>query len=138
MVIESERGKHAKSKEICDRFMRKLKKPTQLTGRQVWHLHKGDGGGESVPVDFIENYAQLNNITIVNREQYDQIFLNETENALKVAERKEKTKLIDLCIKLKDVPSTDDSYKHNFNMDEYLKEAQWQSGMLHFYLVLRV
>ncbi len=129
-MIVNEREKYKKSEEICDRFVKKLKDPTHLSGRQLWTLHKGDGTGDDVPVDFIEDYAKAKSIKLYDRDEFDQIFLNETEASLKSSKRVEKTKLIDISVQLKNVPATDDSFKYRFSLNTNSKEAEPQIGSL--------
>ena len=78
----NQKKKVEKAAEVCDRFVKKLKNPKELTGEQFWKLHKGDNKGEDIPIDFIENYAEKNKIKL-DREGFDKIFIDETENSLK-------------------------------------------------------
>jgi hypothetical protein len=112
--------------------MKRHKNPTTLTGRQIWNLHKGDGKGDDIPIDFIENYAKNKNIHL-NRDEFEQIYLSETEKSLKNLhhQRHENTKLIDISIKLKNnlnIPSTDDSFKYGYRLNTQNRSANSLTG----------
>jgi hypothetical protein len=99
----------------------------------VWSLYKGDGSGEDVPIEFIEEFARTNAIGI-DKEGFDQIYLDETETSLKNLKntRVENTRLIDVSMRLKKlgVTESDDSPKYNFKIDSRSKKSQFQ-GFYH-------
>lgn len=137
-VIEStalhQDRKIKKADETIQRFLKKLNNPKVLNAKQVWNLYKGDGSGEDVPFEFIEEFATKNAIEI-DKQGFEQIYLDETETSLRNLKnnRMENTRLIDLSMKLKKlgVASTDDSLKYEFKIDSDSKKSKFQ-GLLYF------
>ncbi len=123
------------SKEITERFLRKIGNPNRLTGDQIWRLFKGDESGHEIPLEFIINYAKEHNMSL-DMDSFDRIFLTENEKALKNMKnsRDENTMFIELATKLKDLPKTDDSFKYSFKLDvtnsKVLSEKPFKANIL--------
>ena len=118
-----------KADETIQRYLKRLNNPKALNAKQVWSLYKGDGSGEDVPIEFIEEFTRRNAIGI-DKEGFDQLYLDETETSLKNLKniRVENTRLIDLSMKLKKlgVSESDDSLKYNFTIDSSSKISQFK------------
>lgn len=132
-----QQAKIKRSEEITKRFMHKLNNPKSLGGDEIWTLYKGDGTGEDVPIEFIENYARKNSVKL-DREGFDKIYVDETEKALKNLKnvRTENTQLINICTQIKrdhHLPSTNDSFKYNFELDTNFHIARYKDGKIYLF-----
>lgn len=109
------------SAQITDRYLTKLKNPTRLSGENIWRLFKGDGSGEEIGIDFIKDYCGVKKKLELDLEAFDRILLEENEKSLRNLKntRIDYTAFINLANNLQHVDKTDDSYKYDFDMNEY-------------------
>ena len=131
-------NKLKRSAEMCEKFLKKSKNSKYFTGAEIWKLYKGDGSGEDVPMDFIEEFAKKNSI-ILDHEGFDKIFISETEKSIKNLKiiRHENTQLIDICTQLKNIhkiPTTNDSFKYNYTLDTIKEVAEYKKSKILFKL----
>lgn len=110
--------------QISQRFIRKLNYPSKLNGDQIWKLFKGDGTGEEIPIDFIQDFCAQNNIQL-DIDSFEKILLSENEKALKniTNTRDDKSAFIDLAKKLDHLEKTDNFYRYNFSLDDNKQQA---------------
>lgn len=109
------------SAQITDRYLTKLKNPTRLSGENIWRLFKGDGSGEEIGIEFIKDYCGVKKKLELDLEAFDRILLAENEKSLRNLKntRIDYTAFINLANNLQHVDKTDDSYKYDFDMNEY-------------------
>ena len=110
--------------QISDRFIRKLNNPSKLSGNQIWKLFKGDGTGEEIPIDFIQNFCTQKNI-LIDIDSFEKILLAENEKALQnvTKTREDKSAFIDLAKKLSHLEKTDNFHRYNFKLDDKKQQA---------------
>jgi alanyl-tRNA synthetase len=138
-VIEStdlrNKQKVAKSREVTERFLKKLSNPTRLSGEQAWKLFKGDNTGEEISIDFIKSVCDQKGIEL-DTDGFDKILLVHHEKSLRNLRsmRKDNSSFIDLAtqLKLDNLPKTDDSFRYSFELDTQNRQAKFsKSGKFH-------
>ncbi len=127
-----QQNKIKRSEDVCQRFLTKLSNPKSLSGAEIWRLYKGDGSGEGISTEIIENFFKDKSISL-DREGFDKIFVEETETSLKKLKhvRQEYTQLIKICTQLKQVyhvPPTNDQFKYNYELDTVKHVARYKEG----------
>ncbi|RNA22979.1 alanine--tRNA cytoplasmic, partial [Brachionus plicatilis] len=114
------------SNQIAERFIKKIGVPSELSGDQIWKLFKGDGTGEEVSIDFIQDFCTQKNIRL-DIDSFEKILLSKNEKALKNLKntRDDKSSYIDLAKKLSHLEKTDNYHRYNYILDENKKEAMF-------------
>jgi alanyl-tRNA synthetase len=116
------------SREVTERFLKKLSNPSQLSAEQAWKLFKGDNTGEEIPIDFIKSVCVEKGIKL-DEAGFDKILLVHHEKSLRNMKnmRKDNSSFIDLAtlLKLKSLPKTDDSFKYAFELNTEKRQANF-------------
>ena len=75
-----QKEKLANADETIDRYLKKLGNPASLSGEQLWRLFKGDGSGQEIPIEFIQQKCQAR--AQLDMDAFDRILLADNEKAL--------------------------------------------------------
>jgi alanyl-tRNA synthetase len=111
--------------EITDRYLKKLpNKTNKLSGEQIWKLFKGDGSGDEVSIEFIQNKLNEKGIEF-DMEGFNKLYLAHNEKAIKNQKntRNDLSSFIEVASLIKNLPKTDDSFKYLFDLDTNRHEA---------------
>ena len=117
------------------RFLKKLKNPTKLTGEQIWKIYKGDGSGEEISIEFIIDYCKEKEITL-DLDRYYKIYIENNEKALRNVNnlRKDNTKFIEMAniLNQKGIPTTDNSSCYDFKLDSERMVSEYKNHGMRF------
>jgi alanyl-tRNA synthetase len=114
------------SREVSERYLKKLNYPQKLSGEQIWKIFKGDSSGDEISIDFIRKFFAEKNVQL-DMPAFDRLLLEENEKSLrnlKNTRANDHTPFLDLASKLKNVPKTDDSFKYSFDIEKGLFSAK--------------
>lgn len=117
-----QKGKFASWTQITDRYLAKLKQPSQLSGEQIWKVFKGDGSGDEVSIEFIQAYCGKQKNIQLDLAEFERLLFEENEKSLRNLKttKADHTAFIDLANRLKSLPKTDDSFKYAFDIEQGL------------------
>ncbi|CAF0801994.1 unnamed protein product [Brachionus calyciflorus] len=121
---QRQKVKLSTSIQVTERFFKKLNQPNKLSGEQIWKLFKGDGSGDEISIDFIQQYCQSKNVEM-DMQGFEKILLADNEKSLRNMKnsRNDNSLFIDLLKRLQNVPKTDNSFRYEFELDNYKREA---------------
>lgn len=116
--------------EIIDRYLKKLQNKTnKLTGEQVWKLFKGDGSGDEVSIEFIQDKLNEKGIQF-DMDGFNKLYLAHNEKALRNQKntRTDMTGFIEMASLIKNLPKTNDSFKYLFDLDTNRNEVVYKNS----------